>query len=139
MLLRSAFVDFVQGLLNLDPIKRWSPDQAKLHPFITGEPFTGPWQVRDLSCLPVCSLTQFADPCLYVASKSFFLCGKPTFKCDANEGDLAFSSEGAASVRRTSRDSAKQGGSSVSRCHELQPVSLDLGSQAGPLDADKFS
>ncbi|CAG8484985.1 3045_t:CDS:2 [Acaulospora colombiana] len=38
---RLAFIDFVQGLLNLNPIERWSPQQAKLHPFITGEKFTG--------------------------------------------------------------------------------------------------
>ncbi|KAK3836906.1 MAG: hypothetical protein J3R72DRAFT_423751 [Linnemannia gamsii] len=30
-----------KGLLNLNPIERWSPHQAKLHPFITGEAFTG--------------------------------------------------------------------------------------------------
>lgn len=41
---RASFIDFVQGLLDLDPIKRWSPQQAKLHPFITGEPFHGSWQ-----------------------------------------------------------------------------------------------
>lgn len=40
---RRAFVDFVQGLLNLNPIERWSPQQAKLHPFITGEPMTKPF------------------------------------------------------------------------------------------------
>jgi dual specificity protein kinase YAK1 len=40
---RTAFIDFVQGLLNLNPIERWSPQQAKLHPFITGEKFTGPF------------------------------------------------------------------------------------------------
>ncbi|KAL1918652.1 uncharacterized protein VTP21DRAFT_2674 [Calcarisporiella thermophila] len=38
---RQAFIDFLEGLLNLDPIQRWSPQQAKLHPFITGERFTG--------------------------------------------------------------------------------------------------
>nr|CAG8579112.1 7095_t:CDS:2 [Entrophospora candida] len=38
---RLAFIDFVQGLLNLNPIERWSPQQAKLHPFITGEKLTG--------------------------------------------------------------------------------------------------
>ncbi|RGB40584.1 hypothetical protein C1646_753161 [Rhizophagus diaphanus] len=38
---RLAFIDFVQGLLNLNPLERWSPQQAKLHPFITGEKFTG--------------------------------------------------------------------------------------------------
>ncbi len=42
---RRAFVDFVEGLLNLDPIKRWSPQQAAKHPFITGEKFTGKFEV----------------------------------------------------------------------------------------------
>ncbi|WWD19562.1 hypothetical protein CI109_104023 [Kwoniella shandongensis] len=43
MALRRAFVDFAEGLLNMDPIKRWSPQQAAKHPFITGEKFTGPY------------------------------------------------------------------------------------------------
>ncbi|KAI9264296.1 kinase-like domain-containing protein [Phascolomyces articulosus] len=38
---RLAFIDFLQGLLNLNHFERWSPQQAKLHPFITGEEFTG--------------------------------------------------------------------------------------------------
>ncbi|KAF9117772.1 dual specificity protein kinase yak1 [Mortierella sp. 14UC] len=41
MMNRASFINFLQGLLNLNPIERWSPHQAKLHPFITGEPFTG--------------------------------------------------------------------------------------------------
>ncbi|ODN81620.1 hypothetical protein L202_02026 [Cryptococcus amylolentus CBS 6039] len=41
---RKSFVDFAEGLLNMDPIKRWSPQQAMKHPFITGEKWTGPWQ-----------------------------------------------------------------------------------------------
>ena len=41
---RRALIDFVEGLLNLDPIQRWSPQQAAKHPFITGEKFTGPFQ-----------------------------------------------------------------------------------------------
>ena len=45
MAIRASFTDFVLGLLNLDPIKRWSPQQAMLHPFITGEKFTGPFDV----------------------------------------------------------------------------------------------
>ena len=40
---RQAFVDFLSGLLNLNPFERWSPQQAKMHPFITGEKFTGPF------------------------------------------------------------------------------------------------
>lgn len=38
---RLAFIDFVRGLLNINPLERWSPQQAKLHPFITQQKFTG--------------------------------------------------------------------------------------------------
>ncbi|KAJ3033951.1 dual specificity protein kinase yak1, partial [Rhizophlyctis rosea] len=38
---RLAFIDFLEGLLNLNPLERWSPQQAKAHPFVTGEKFTG--------------------------------------------------------------------------------------------------
>lgn len=41
--LRSAFIDFIRGLLNMNPLERWSPQQAKLHPFVTGDRFTGPF------------------------------------------------------------------------------------------------
>ncbi|KAI8069249.1 hypothetical protein BC940DRAFT_29875 [Gongronella butleri] len=41
---RLALIDFLQGLLNLNHFERWSPQQAKQHPFITGEPFTGPFK-----------------------------------------------------------------------------------------------
>ncbi|ORY96840.1 kinase-like domain-containing protein [Syncephalastrum racemosum] len=41
---RLAFIDFLQGLLNLNHFERWSPQQAKQHPFITGEKFTGPFK-----------------------------------------------------------------------------------------------
>jgi len=40
---RLAFIDFVGGLLNINPLERWSPQQAKLHPFITQAKFTGPF------------------------------------------------------------------------------------------------
>lgn len=40
---RTAFIDFAQGLLNLNPLERWTPAQAKLHPFITQAKFTGPF------------------------------------------------------------------------------------------------
>lgn len=40
---RLAFIDFVRGLLNINPLERWSPQQAKLHPFITQAKFTGPF------------------------------------------------------------------------------------------------
>ncbi|KXS19149.1 kinase-like protein [Gonapodya prolifera JEL478] len=41
---RIAFIDFLRGLLNLNPLERWSPLQARQHPFITGERFAGPFQ-----------------------------------------------------------------------------------------------
>lgn len=40
---RNSFIDFVKGLLNLNPLERWSPQQAKMHPFITQQKFTGPF------------------------------------------------------------------------------------------------
>jgi len=40
---RKAFIDFAQGLLNLNPLERWTPNQAKLHPFITQQKFNGPF------------------------------------------------------------------------------------------------
>ena len=40
---RLAFIDFVRGLLNINPLERWSPQQAKLHPFITQQKYTGPF------------------------------------------------------------------------------------------------
>ncbi|KAJ2787859.1 dual specificity protein kinase yak1 [Coemansia interrupta] len=41
--MRIALIDFLRGLLEMDPNKRWSPQQAMMHPFITGEPFNGPY------------------------------------------------------------------------------------------------
>ncbi|KAJ3680717.1 hypothetical protein LUZ60_016995 [Juncus effusus] len=41
---RRALIDFLRGLLEFDPSKRWSPMQALYHPFVTGEPFTGPYR-----------------------------------------------------------------------------------------------
>jgi dual specificity protein kinase YAK1 len=40
---RIAFIDFVRGLLQINPLERWSPQQAKLHPFITQQKFTSPF------------------------------------------------------------------------------------------------
>ncbi|KAJ2432963.1 dual specificity protein kinase yak1 [Coemansia sp. RSA 2522] len=40
---RVALIDFLRGLLQLDPGRRWSPLQASMHPFITGEPYVGPF------------------------------------------------------------------------------------------------
>lgn len=40
---RQSFIDFVRGLLNINPLERWTPQQAKLHPFITQTKMTGPF------------------------------------------------------------------------------------------------
>ncbi|KAI8381463.1 kinase-like domain-containing protein [Radiomyces spectabilis] len=41
---RYALIDFLQGVLELNPLRRWTPLQARCHPFITGEPFTEPYK-----------------------------------------------------------------------------------------------
>ncbi|KAI6870915.1 kinase-like protein, partial [Hortaea werneckii] len=41
---REAFIDFTHGLLNINPLERWSPQQARTHPFITQQKYTGPFQ-----------------------------------------------------------------------------------------------
>ncbi|XP_055827728.1 dual specificity protein kinase YAK1 homolog isoform X4 [Solanum dulcamara] len=42
--IRLALIDFLRGLVEFDPAKRWSPVQASKHPFVTGEPFTCPYR-----------------------------------------------------------------------------------------------
>ncbi|XP_057417744.1 dual specificity protein kinase YAK1 homolog isoform X2 [Lotus japonicus] len=42
--IRLALIDFLKGLVEFDPAKRWSPFQASKHPFVTGEPFTHPYK-----------------------------------------------------------------------------------------------
>ncbi|CAL5368012.1 unnamed protein product [Camellia sinensis] len=42
--IRLALIDFLRGLVEFDPAKRWSPLQASKHPFVTGEPFTCPYK-----------------------------------------------------------------------------------------------
>ena len=36
---RASMLHFLEGLLRIDPARRWSPRQALRHPFVTGEPF----------------------------------------------------------------------------------------------------
>jgi serine/threonine protein kinase len=47
---RRSFIDFLTGVLNLNPLERWTPEQARRHPFISGEPFHAPYVPP--SCLP---------------------------------------------------------------------------------------
>ena len=41
--MRMCFLDFIGGLLRVDPKERWTPYQASKHPFITQEPFEEPF------------------------------------------------------------------------------------------------
>ncbi|KAI5061496.1 hypothetical protein GOP47_0024001 [Adiantum capillus-veneris] len=51
---RLVFVDFLKGLVDMDPLKRWTPNQAEQHPFLTEAPFTGPFQPpQDVPRLPI--------------------------------------------------------------------------------------
>ena len=36
---KKAFIDFLKGLLKINPAERWSASQAILHPFVQGEQF----------------------------------------------------------------------------------------------------
>ncbi|KAF3795911.1 Dual specificity protein kinase [Nymphaea thermarum] len=52
---RVALVDFLRGLIRFDPLNRWTPSQALLHPFITNEPLLRPYEPPPESpFIPVC-------------------------------------------------------------------------------------
>lgn len=40
---RSCLLHFLKGILNINPLERWTPQQAMMHPFITGQPFDKSW------------------------------------------------------------------------------------------------
>lgn len=40
---RESLIHFLYGVLNSNPLERWTPQQALLHPFITGQPFDKNW------------------------------------------------------------------------------------------------
>jgi dual specificity protein kinase YAK1 len=40
---RVSFIDFVQGLLNMNPMERWTPQQARQHPFVINELLRAPY------------------------------------------------------------------------------------------------
>lgn len=44
-----CFLDFLRGLLMMDPKQRWNAEQAAMHPFITGAPFHRSFQPPTLS------------------------------------------------------------------------------------------
>jgi serine/threonine protein kinase len=39
-----AFLDFLKGLLRIDPATRWTPSMAMKHPFISRVPYKGPFE-----------------------------------------------------------------------------------------------
>lgn len=40
---RRCLTHFLGGILDLNPLERWTPQQASAHPFITQQTFTGEW------------------------------------------------------------------------------------------------
>jgi hypothetical protein len=44
MEMRECLIDFLRGLLRTDPMTRWTAPQAARHPFVTGEPYLGPYE-----------------------------------------------------------------------------------------------
>ena len=40
---RRSFIDFLSGMLRMNPLERWTPQQAAQHPFITQKPFLEPY------------------------------------------------------------------------------------------------
>lgn len=52
---RRVFIDFLRGLLKLNPVERWHPQQALQHPFITGK--TAPSVVPSMVSVPSLTLT----------------------------------------------------------------------------------
>lgn len=43
MVNRDCLCHFLFGVLNLSPLERWTPQEALLHPFLTGQPWLGHW------------------------------------------------------------------------------------------------
>ncbi|KAH9320504.1 hypothetical protein KI387_015143 [Taxus chinensis] len=55
--MRLAFIDFLRGLFQFDPVKRWTPRQAAQHPFVTGEAFACPYKpTPETPRTPVCQI-----------------------------------------------------------------------------------
>jgi dual specificity protein kinase YAK1 len=52
---RASLLNFVQGLLNMNPFERWTPHQAAMHPFITESKYAGPF-------VPSMAVKQFQQP-----------------------------------------------------------------------------
>lgn len=40
---RDCLIHFLAGVLNINPLERWTPQQASMHPFVTQQPFNGEW------------------------------------------------------------------------------------------------
>ncbi|KAI9019501.1 kinase-like domain-containing protein [Phycomyces nitens] len=46
---RESLIDFLGGLLAINPLQRWTPHEARHHPFVTGEPYFYPFRPSDYS------------------------------------------------------------------------------------------
>lgn len=107
MQMRKALVDFLQGVLELNPLKRWTPKQARYHPFITGEPFTEPYQPEKHMKNAIKSLQQSAADSRPVVQPTNGTSGP-----SAEAGDTVRSLEAAATIA-TARRAALTAAASV--------------------------
>lgn len=61
MQVRECILDFLRGVLELNPLKRWTPQQAIQHPFISQKPYTGPFTPDGYHIKPIGSISADHD------------------------------------------------------------------------------
>ncbi|KAL0092794.1 kinase-like domain-containing protein [Phycomyces blakesleeanus] len=49
MQVRESLIDFLGGLLAINPLQRWTAQEARHHPFVTGEPYFYPFRPSNYS------------------------------------------------------------------------------------------
>lgn len=54
---RECLADFVLGLINYNPLERWTPQQAAMHPFISRQKFVGPFSPQPTRVDPYMSFS----------------------------------------------------------------------------------
>ncbi|KAG5920306.1 hypothetical protein E4U42_006248 [Claviceps africana] len=116
---RIAFVDFVRGLLNINPLERWSPQQAKLHPFITQQKFTGPF-VPPMN-LKASSLNRSPAPGTQQQQQAEALCKQRAQAAQAQANSAAQSAAHSAAAQGAYAGMAAGGGQYPPQSSHVQP------------------
>jgi serine/threonine protein kinase len=109
---RLVFLNLVMGCLKVDPRERWSPLQALMHPFVTGQPMR-PEEVR--AWVPEPSLAKVPIPYPYATNG-------PNIPMDVNNSGVMSSTAG----RRIGSNRNSRGGSRNSGHYPYYVVSGDL-------------